>query len=108
MVGKRIGGAYSVRKADLAELRKFIETTYIDKIDDSVRKIVEREMPDLVHKLPPKHNANAAAVPQLIELRGRSEAKAKARSLLAIEEIAVKNLQSESCLWRSHLQYRCH
>ena len=56
-MGKRVGGAYSVRKAYLPELRRFIETTHIDIICDSLRKVVEREMPDLVHKLPPKNNA---------------------------------------------------
>jgi hypothetical protein len=58
-VAKRVAGEYSARKTDLGELRQFVETTHIDIICDSMRKIVEREMPDLVHKLPPKKIAPA-------------------------------------------------
>ena len=56
MVGKRLGRTIQVRKADLPAIRAFIESTHIDKIDDGVRKIIEREMPDLVHKLPPRQD----------------------------------------------------
>ena len=39
---------------DLEIIRRFIQTTDIDAIDDDMRLIVEKHMPDLVWKLPPK------------------------------------------------------
>jgi hypothetical protein len=45
---------FFVRKADLPDLRKFIETTVQDKVSDEMRQFIEREWPDLVHRLPPR------------------------------------------------------
>ena len=62
MAGKRVR-RFSVREADLPEIRKYIETTEIDVICDGMRKVVEREMPDLVHKLPPLKKARGGNRP---------------------------------------------
>jgi hypothetical protein len=45
---------FNVKPQHLAELRKFIEDNEIDQVADDMRQIIEREMPDLVHKLPPR------------------------------------------------------
>ncbi len=45
---------FPIRKSDYAAIREFVESTEIDVIGDAMREVVEREMPDLVHKLPKK------------------------------------------------------
>jgi hypothetical protein len=45
---------FHVKPQHLAELRKFVEDNEIDQVADDMREIIEREMPDLVHKLPPR------------------------------------------------------
>ena len=45
---------FPIRKEELPNIRQFIETTPIDKISEEMRKVVEREWTDLVHKLPPR------------------------------------------------------
>jgi hypothetical protein len=40
---------------DFERLRKFLlETEDISEVSDDIRKLVEEEWPELVHKLPPK------------------------------------------------------
>ena len=40
---------------DFVQLHKFLlETDTIPEISDEVREVVEKEWPELVHKLPPK------------------------------------------------------
>jgi hypothetical protein len=50
---KRERAFFPVRKEYLPALRKFIETTEIDMVAPSMRRVVERDMPDLVKRLPP-------------------------------------------------------
>jgi hypothetical protein len=46
---------FHIKAYHFAELRKFIEgESAIDQVADAMREIIEREMPDLAHKLPPK------------------------------------------------------
>ena len=47
---------FTVRKADLPAIRKFIETTPVDIVAPSMRRAIERHMPDLVNRLPPEGN----------------------------------------------------
>ena len=40
--------------AEIATLRCFIETAKLDDVSVKVREFVEKYLPDLVHKLPPR------------------------------------------------------
>jgi hypothetical protein len=40
--------------AEIATIRRFIETTKLDDVNDEVREFVEKYLPDLVSKLPPR------------------------------------------------------
>ena len=44
---------FTVRQKDFPALRHFLETTEVDRVAPSMRRVIERDMPDLVHKLPP-------------------------------------------------------
>jgi hypothetical protein len=37
---------------ELSAIREFIETTEIDVDSDEMRELIEREMPDLIYRLP--------------------------------------------------------
>jgi hypothetical protein len=40
--------------SEIATVRLFIESSTLDVVSDEVREFVEKYLPDLVHKLPPK------------------------------------------------------
>ena len=42
--------------AEIETLRRFIEATELDVVSDEVREAVERYLPKLKHKLPPKRS----------------------------------------------------
>jgi hypothetical protein len=51
----RIVSDHIMLQEDFERLRKFLlETEDISEVSDDIRKLVEEEWPELVHKLPPK------------------------------------------------------
>ena len=52
-----------INEADLAKIRHFIQTTELDAISDTMREVVEENMPDLVYKLPPPGDQQAEDLP---------------------------------------------
>ena len=51
----RIVGDKVMMPADLKRLHKYmLDIEHIDHISDEMRVVVEREWPELAHKLPPK------------------------------------------------------
>lgn len=55
----------STDKPELAAIRTLIESGQAGEIDDETRALVEREMPDLVPKLPPDPEGVSAAIEEL-------------------------------------------
>jgi hypothetical protein len=51
----RIVADHIMLQEDFERLHKFLlETEHLSEVSDDIRKLVEEEWPELVHKLPPK------------------------------------------------------
>jgi hypothetical protein len=46
--------ANELTQTEHAELRRILETCEVSAVSESIREYVEREMPDLIEKLPPR------------------------------------------------------